>query len=80
MTGFNATFFMALLTTLIFSSVTAGATDKGTQSGQLPYKDIYGNSYKKSETLFKDKDKNGARNMYQKRDRKQKATKNRRRR
>ena len=45
--------------------------DSGISAGLRPYKDIHGNSYKKSENLFKDKDQNGVRNIYQKRDRQQ---------
>lgn len=63
------------MASLLLSAKTSYATRKGTIAGARPYKDIYGTSYKKPENLFRDKDKNGVRNLYQKRDR-QKSRKN----
>lgn len=70
MSSIRYVFIVSLLAVLILPQI-AVAKRKVTVSGTRPYKDIYGNSYKKSETLFMDKDKNGVRNIYQKRDRRQ---------
>jgi hypothetical protein len=61
----------AVLAALILPAQTVCANRQGTASGSRPFKDIYGNSYKKSDNLFRDNDKNGVRNIYQKRDRRQ---------